>query len=77
MNIISKYVKELKTQTFTFAVLGETPWGRGRGGLHERGQELRHDLSPGSVVHDDASEDQETDSGRGRTLLIIFHYVNG
>ena len=49
--------------------IGQASRGRGRGGLHQRGQELRHHFEVGSVVHDHAPQNQETNPGRGRALL--------
>ena len=53
---------------------GQAPRGRGRRSLHQRGQELRHHLEAGPVVHDHAAQDQEADPGRWGTLLTLFRF---
>ena len=45
------------------------PWRRRHRSLYQRGENLRPNVSPRSVVYHDPPQDQEADSGRGRPLL--------
>lgn len=60
MRIGSKPIIFLLTQYLsclaTCLGIGQASGGRGRGGFHQRGQELRYHLEVGSVVHDHAPQ---------------------